>query len=959
MKLENFVSTTFLIALLTVVLFVGVWQIKPAYATRVFYDGFEDGTVNAWSDTWNVWDGDCAARNDGAVYNGTYSLRTIVTAANGWGIIANDVADNQILYMRYIFWLDSITAADGGMLVIDGFTYGGGWNPQALVGVKRSGSTYVWCKAYGDGSGAYTWVNSTSTLNLQQHYDVQLGLYRHASAGWVSLEVNGTSISNTTSLALGANNPTRFEVGLSGLIATAYFDDVMVDTVEITPDIIVESDVSPPSFGVIYANTTIAGSTVRLSCAITDGTDVANYTYSWNNTGTWINQTTVNTSGNQVPSIHNGLWNTTSGFIVSVIVYANDTLLNEGASTQYNFTLTTENQPVVLVITNPTNITYASSSIPVFLSASGGTIDKIWYNVKNGSSWIYGSNQTYVSSTSLTGYLNGTSFNMTVWANNTFGNSDTDNIMFSVAIANVYSVTAASGTASAIQTAVNDVANHGGGVVNVPAGTYNFVASGASWITIEVPAGVSIIGAEPTGINATLILHDSTSLGIPQTWNTILVDPSAHGGGVDSQVPWFNLGTTTWSAHSVEKTCRFANIKLVGYRTAVPSYTGLYRGVVIAGLMDWRVDHCCFENLGGPSVTAAQWYDWCYWTNGVMDHCSSYNQYGSDDLVNYANSNIAYGVELHRATPTYTLNFDATMTVLGQYSNYTTFIENCFFSRYRHVVSAGHGSYYVFRYNLVNNDCGHFSLDVHGKRDSQAGTGGARGMEAYENTFTNQYDFGGLFQDGGGCGVWFNNYVDSSYDKIALYAEDYVASSTWHLKDFYMWSAIGTIIYAGYPTGTIDSSRHVVEDWTRQAGTPSSPSYPNVDGSWSITGYLPYTYPHPLVSGASLAILVLSVMSPINTTYSSPTIYMTIITSGATPEYVGWNCTFTNGTVVYANTAYMGSTSMTLGVGNYIFRAMANTTDGDSDEVTVMFTVEIAVFTSEWGGYWGRWWGYP
>ena len=936
-----------------------VWQIKPVYAARVFYDGFEDGTENAWSDTWNVWDGDCAVRNDGAVYNGTYSLRVIVTSTNGWGVIANTVADNQILYMRYIFWLDSITASDGDLLVIDGFTYGSGWNPLALVGVKRSGSTYVWCKAYGDGSGTYTWVNSTSIMNLQQHYDVQLGLYRHASAGWVSLKVNGTLISNTTGLALGANNPTRFEVGLSGPIATAYFDDAMVDTAEIAPAITVESDVSPPTFGVIYANTTIAGSSVRLSSAITDGTEVANYTYSWNNTGSWINQTTVPTSGNEVPSIHDGTWNTTSGHIVSVIVYANDTLLNEGASTQYNFTLTTEDQPVTVTMTNPTNTTYASSSIPVYLLASGGTIDKIVYNVKNGSSWIYANNLTYTGSTTLTGYVNGTSYNMTVWANNTYGNVGTANVSFSVAIANVYSVTAASGHAPDIEAAINTVNIHGGGIVYIPAGTYNFYNVGETWSTVFVPEGVSIIGAEPTGINGSLNLHDSTSLGIPTTWNTVLVMPWDVAGTPDNKAIWFAIGESPTANHDPSKTIRFANIKFQGYRSTHPTSITEHIAITVTQLQNFRIDHCDFEHTTGGGICLPVWLDWNLWTNGVIDHNKFENWYGFDDLVNYENGNIGYGIELHRAYSGVT--FASTMTVLGQASNYTIFIENNFFSKWRHCVSSGHGAYYVFRYNLVDYDFGHFSLDIHGLRDTESGRAGSRGMEAYENTFTHQTDFGGLFQDGGGCGVFFNNYVDNSYDKIALYAEDYVSSSTWHLKDFYMWSAIGTIIYAGYPTGTIDSSRHVVEDWTRQAGNPSSPSYPNVDGSWSITGYVPYTYPHPLVSGTSHAILIIGITSPTNTTLSSSSISVTIFTSGATPEYVRWNCKNGTNWIYGSNQTYTGPVLMTGFVNGqqYTFYVFAKATDEDEIYQAVMFSVSISsagvsqVTVSVW---WSGWW---
>jgi len=89
---------------------------------------------------------------------------------------------------------------------------------------------------------------------------------------------------------------------------------------------------------------------------------------------------------------------------------------------------------VTVTIVKPANTTYLSSTIPVQLSASGGTIDKIWYNCKNGTEWIYGSNITYMAPTSMTGFINGSSYMFYAWANNTDGNWDEETVMFTVAI---------------------------------------------------------------------------------------------------------------------------------------------------------------------------------------------------------------------------------------------------------------------------------------------------------------------------------------------------------------------------------------------------------------------------------------------------------------------------------------------------------------------------------------------
>jgi hypothetical protein len=90
--------------------------------------------------------------------------------------------------------------------------------------------------------------------------------------------------------------------------------------------------------------------------------------------------------------------------------------------------------PVIVTITNPTNTTYTISTVSVEISASGGTIDKIWWNCKNGTSWIYGTNQTYTAPTSMTGFVDGASYTFYAWANNTDGEWDEETVMFTVGI---------------------------------------------------------------------------------------------------------------------------------------------------------------------------------------------------------------------------------------------------------------------------------------------------------------------------------------------------------------------------------------------------------------------------------------------------------------------------------------------------------------------------------------------
>ena len=414
--------------------------------------------------------------------------------------------------------------------------------------------------------------------------------------------------------------------------------------------------------------------------------------------------------------------------------------------------------------------------------------------------------------------------------------------------------TAKSGSAKDIQSAVNwVVANlNGKGNVYVPAGTWNWTNPGQSWVTVTVPAGVNIFGATTT--------RDSNDQ--VTSWNTIIRMSHDEGGNIDTGEQWTFF--VFQGSNDPAKPSEMRDIKVVGYRSFDHSSVTMQCALRIDSVADFRIDHCCFEDTpSGIAVTDAM---------GVIDHCRIYNLYGWDDLGGYSDSTIGYGVGVYGD---YHTPFAPTMNMLGHYANYITYIENCYFSWWRHCVAEGVGGYYVFRYNTIEYDMGHFSLDVHGVRTQ--GYAGGRGAEIYSNTFlhVNQYiplsvdghsqsqwgavsynstpssspDYRCLFQDGGGCGVWFNNYVDTSYrsDGIALYTEDDVADATWHLKDFYLWSTKGPWSPPSW-NGPISgfSGRNVAAYWSRQAGNLGDTNYPNVDPSWSIAGYTPYTYPHPL-----------------------------------------------------------------------------------------------------------------
>jgi len=93
---------------------------------------------------------------------------------------------------------------------------------------------------------------------------------------------------------------------------------------------------------------------------------------------------------------------------------------------------------ITFIDVTPTNAIYSYSSIPVVLSTNvtGGSLDKIWYNCMNGSSWIYVSNQTYTTHDYVSNFMNnfdnGTNYTFYAWANATDGTLAQSTKTFSV-----------------------------------------------------------------------------------------------------------------------------------------------------------------------------------------------------------------------------------------------------------------------------------------------------------------------------------------------------------------------------------------------------------------------------------------------------------------------------------------------------------------------------------------------
>jgi len=428
-------------------------------------------------------------------------------------------------------------------------------------------------------------------------------------------------------------------------------------------------------------------------------------------------------------------------------------------------------------------------------------------------------------------------------------------------------ITAASGYWQDIQVAVDEAATYGIANVYIPEGTFNFVNVGEGWTgyRVTVPAGINVFGAlteRTSGLEYNGTGQNPNDQVVE--WKTILV------------MPW-DAPTATWFKISgngdPNKPSRFSDIKLVGYRSIDQNSTTKHRALNILSVIDFRVDHCYFENLCGgifASGGGASWYD-DEGIRGVVDHCFLVNSNGIP--APYDQITVGYGVHIGRSGGDLWEN--DVSKVLGRYNNYTVFIEDCYFEKWRHVTSGNTGAHYVFRHNTVEDDFGYGSVDSHGYfqtacynhtptlTNPQAdwnGTDwvchycgaplrssrnespfiirqvGTRATEIYNNKIINaiQYEWGTNIR--GGAGVSFNNYVGGGTYEIFMWFWNDVSGhpegSKILVNDWYIWN---NTLLGGMDLVRIKdpASDPIIEGENYYLHAPTF-------------DYISYPYPHPL-----------------------------------------------------------------------------------------------------------------
>lgn len=433
-------------------------------------------------------------------------------------------------------------------------------------------------------------------------------------------------------------------------------------------------------------------------------------------------------------------------------------------------------------------------------------------------------------------------------------------------------INADSGYWGDIQDALNSAI--AGDSVHVPTGKTNFVNVGEDITIVNIPEGVYLFGA-PT-------VRDSK--GMPLSWGTVL------------NIPWDAPAETLFKVAKTSGTgipgraSRFSDIKLVGYRSINSSSVIAPSGLSIECIVDFRVDHSYFENICGGGVGESGNLYGNSWVDapcrGLIDHCFFVNTYGRVES-NIADCTVFYGIETGRANGDL---WDGNLqNVLGKYTDYTVFIEDCYFEKWRHCIASNSGAHYVFRHNTIKNDYSFGSVDAHGWYQTRCdnpkhgitpnptavwnGTAwacglcgaplggdyfyitqvGTRAVELYNNTIIDAIGSPWATFIRGGAGVAFNNTVGGGTYRSFIYLTNDMsykpeASKVW-CHDWYIWN--NTMLGGANELIKYDPNNQIVEGRDYFFHAPHT------------FNYTPYPYPHPL-QGVAPATHQLTINSNIN-----------------------------------------------------------------------------------------------
>ena len=298
-------------------------------------------------------------------------------------------------------------STDGGMETALPYMYGE--VPNSFVTVADWVSPLA--QQYNSSSVAFevSTVGSNDT-NVDDHLQIQL----YDEGGAVYPENFTSATGSFTGLTNGTYTAAVYAEGDNG--AADY--ETVVFTVAIPDVYTLTVSINSP------ANTTYTSGIVAYSVSSSGNETGVTYQINAYLNGVAVGSNLTTTSGNFI-----GLSNGTYTFAVYAVgVHGTE----DYETVVFTVLITTSEDAPVLTIVSPFNRTYITSSFSVEITYTGSAA-LIWYNVKNGSSWVYAANTTYTSATSLSSFANGT-YTFYAFAINNEGDSDEETVVFTVGI---------------------------------------------------------------------------------------------------------------------------------------------------------------------------------------------------------------------------------------------------------------------------------------------------------------------------------------------------------------------------------------------------------------------------------------------------------------------------------------------------------------------------------------------
>lgn len=411
---------------------------------------------------------------------------------------------------------------------------------------------------------------------------------------------------------------------------------------------------------------------------------------------------------------------------------------------------------------------------------------------------------------------------------------------------------------STVQSCINTVDAAGGGTVYLPAGS-------VTWTTyLFLPGGVNLVGYGTPAFDSGSV--DGKKL-IQSSFQTTIKSSTDRLDGV-IVCNWKN-GTKHYN-----RRFRIANINFVGTVNNVSFVTTFIR---IDSGKDFRIDHCFFDRgyymIGVNSQLGED-------STGVIDHCTfSWAAYT-------AGAPGVYGIHV---SPRWTYD-DTRPKKFGIENSDFVFAEDCYFENMSgHQISGFAMGRWVLRYSVTKLDWhtpGQWdpAPDLHGPcfegTCGQPSGRGGWGFEVYGNKFIAWPDSQGqmhwvaVFIRSGDGVVWGNTFTNFRHVAGVYNDSDYQCrSGPAHCSDSvghnYNGSYSGDGIWVwGNTENNISESRLFVYD-----GGFCSTECLHVGielKAMAKPGYAPYTYPHPLVSGASAGLLSPPLNPPKNLSITKP-----------------------------------------------------------------------------------------